>query len=178
MGEFKPGCFGSPLAYAGNKLCAACPFYASCGSAAEVRSKHLKARYGIEAAIRTTARRQPKLDAQVVMGPVPSAVSRLPAKAQEILASWRARGVDLRRAIATRTNPFENGAGFMRIAIRDLLAGGLSKVELRKAYVEELSLPETAALGHALFAISVLLATGAARQDGDTVVPFNKEMGA
>jgi hypothetical protein len=168
--QFRPGCFGSPLAYANGQPCLACPFRADCGPAAQSRAQTLKARYGIEAAVRATT--HPQRDRKPEVRPVPR-VPMMPSKGQEILERWRARGIDLKASVAKGVNPFENGAGFMRIAVRDLLAGGFTQAGLRDAYVRELGWGEGSASGHARFAIPALLVTGAARQTGERIVPFN-----
>jgi len=51
--EFRPGCFGSPLAYSDTrKPCSACPYRDACRPAAEACAKNLRARYRIDEAMK------------------------------------------------------------------------------------------------------------------------------
>jgi len=170
--QFRPGCFGSPLAHVNTAPCTACPFQQPCWPAAEARSKTLKARFGIDAVLRRRPASARAVTPQAGMRPVEA----LPKKGLELLERWRARGIDLKQAVADGSNPFDTGAAFMRIAIRNLLAGGFTRPALRQAFVAELGWSEASASSHAGFAVPVLLTTGAAIERAGRIVPFNQEM--
>lgn len=164
-----PGCFGSPTCHAATSLpCAQCPFEASCGPIAARVAEGLRRKYGIDLLLRRVATRGRA-----------EANSTLSARARDFVERFQARGIDLPRAVAMRTNPFDHQPpGFMRVALECLLRGGFSREELREAFMRELGWTEISAASHVSLATSVLRHLGAAVEHNGRFVPTRTEVAA
>ena len=171
MTEYRPGCFGSPLAHVSGVPCNKCPFRAECGSQAEQRAKRLKARFGIEAAMRPwLAKGKPR---PVNVGLIATVEATMPKKAKEALERWSGRGIDLKRAASLGVNPFDTQGGYMKIVFRMLFVGGFTRPELRQALTQELGWVEATASSHVGIAVGALLATGAAVERDGRIIKEN-----
>lgn len=196
MKQFHPGCFGSPLCHGDTGLpCTKCPFKAECGVAADETAARLRQVYRIEDAFGATrkiakrvtvtrAEPEPSQAAQhnaelrqahlePALRPAPSTgIAAMPKKGQELYDSLARKGIDLRRALAMRSNPFDiQPPKHMKVLMDLLLAGGFSRAEAKQSLVNELNWAEASASSNAGSAIAVMVMMGAATEEGDRVMP-------
>jgi hypothetical protein len=167
--SFKPGCFGSPLAHGSAHVCGACPWKQACKPEAEARAIRLKTLYGLVVPTNPPRTKRPP------QAPVIPPIQGLPAKGIEVLKVWAQRGIDLKRAVMTGTNPFEGSDSFMRIVLSLLLHGGFTRESLQTALASGMSWSAKQARAHMDFAVRVLLGMGAAIERGGQIVPYNHQ---
>lgn len=176
----RPGCFGSPTCHnPGQAPCTQCPFQATCAQVSKRVAIGLRRKYGIEPLLSKRGR----ADARQANAPKPNpthvtriAPGDMAVKAKEQLARMAARGIDLRRAVAMRANPFESAPpAFMRVALDRLFAGSFTRDELRAHLTHELGWGDGTALSHVGIVVALLLATGAARDDDGRITAIAKE---
>ena len=168
MSANHPGCYGSPLCCRPTQSpCLPCPFMQDCKIAAQQRATRLRASYGIDAffgvgGIKRSARAEPEV---ANAAPAPN------KKASELIAVLARKGIDVPGEIRANRNPFSiRPPAYMRIAVDQLLAGGIERATLKSTFVEELGWTETSAASHVGIATGALLGLGVAQSQGAMMV--------
>jgi hypothetical protein len=160
----RPGCFGSPLCHHAEQLpCARCPFNDTCGPVAERVALGLRRKYGIEALLRQRPEDRKRK----------TPVVQWPAKVREQMDRIASRGLDLPRAVRMRANPFANSPpAFLRVGFDLLLQGGFRREELRAHLITSQGWSDGTAASHVGIAVGIMLASGAAQEDGERIIPI------
>ncbi len=170
-----PGCFGSPLCHAHNALpCTRCPFEAACAEEATRVAAKLRDSFGLNSVMKVRPPRRPISAATISAAKTLNVLEPdgLPKKAQQLVQTWSQRGIDLRRAVQMRANPFELAPPkFMRIIMRELLAGGFTRQGVRRALIEELGWSDASAASHVSFGIAALNHVGVVKEEEGRLVP-------
>ena len=162
-----PGCFGSALCYAENAdPCLSCNYSVACKPAAVARAESLRLKFGINSISAMT--RKPIIRTATTTAPV---VQFSPnKKAQEFIAAFGRRGIDLREEVIKKVNPFKTTTPvFMRVGIDLLLKEGLQRNTLKTALMKELSWSESSATSHVGIIFNVLIGAGAVDIKGSTL---------
>ena len=144
----QPGCYGSPTCCQPNSVtCKTCVFLSACVVDSEQRAIRLREKFGVESFKHFRVKKS--------INPKES----LPRKSEEIVENLRIRGVDLKKEIKARNNPFvHNPPKFMRLAVSGLLTNksGLLINDLSSAYVNKLGFTKENAHRHVEIAIGAL----------------------
>lgn len=170
----KPGCFGSPLCHHPMQTpCSRCPFKSTCGPISERVAVGLRRKYGIEPLLRTRTHREARNE---IKTDKPKTVATGSIKVQELMQRLQHRGIDLRRAVSMRANPFSTSApAYMRVTLDHLFSGGFTRPELKSSLIASQGWTEGTANAHVSIAVGVLLASGAAWELDGRIVPIDKE---
>jgi hypothetical protein len=100
-------------------------------------------------------------------------LATLPVRVQKVMRPLLKRGGDARArlALAKGQNPFDGrGPQWLRLAGEKLLAGGFTKGDLRRAYINEYGWSEATAFSRVSIVVSVIPALRLGRVAGDTVL--------
>lgn len=158
-----PGCFGIGLIYkAEANECRVCPFQERCGPLAAERLAALRLKLGIvekrPVVAKSTVRPAPAK---------PQTSMALPKKVEELMVRIERAGIKVTETLARGENPFQSKPFFMRIACHLLLRipAGISRDQLKSALMSKLDWGDGTAAAHALQAVQLLEALGAAKEE-------------
>jgi hypothetical protein len=192
-----PSCFGLPSVFAaGTQTCTACASRALCVPACYSMLVSLSDKIDVAAPLAQLERTAKVVTAQsipaptvetTIAAPAPAAVrvnlecgareqellASLPVRAQKVMRPLLKRGGDARArlALAKGQNPFDGrGPQWLRFAGEKLLAGGFTKGDLRRAYIDEYGWSEATAFSRVSIVVSVIPALRLGRVAGDTVL--------
>jgi hypothetical protein len=190
-------CFGLPSVFnAGTQTCMACASRSECVSACYSMLVSLSDKIDVTAPLAQLERTAKVVTAQSIPAPVvattiaapaPAAVqvnlehgarenellATLPVRVQKVMRPLLKRGGDARArlALAKGLNPFDGrGPQWLRLAGEKLLAGGFTKGDLRRAYINEYGWSEATAFSRVSIVVSLIPALRLGRVSGDTVL--------
>jgi hypothetical protein len=163
-----PGCFGLAMTYEeAARECMACPFASACKPLAEANLVTLRAELGIEAA-KPKATIKEKPAAVAVVNPTVLVDGPTPKKVITHIERLDRLRIAITPALARGENPFKpsHKQTFLRIACHLLLKvrAGITRDFLVQCFVQKLGHSQKTAESHALQAVQILTAVGAAHE--------------